>query len=62
MSDVKEVRDIKTRQIGRNVWVDLYVSLPQNRTITEVHSISGKIRERIAEKVEYLGNVNVVCV
>ena len=62
MSDVKEVRDIKTRQIGRNMWIDLYVSLPANKTIAEVHSISGEIRERIAGRVEYLGNVNVVCV
>ncbi|KKL10124.1 hypothetical protein LCGC14_2558970, partial [marine sediment metagenome] len=62
MSDVTEVKDIKTRQIGRNVWIDLYVSLPANKTIMEVHSISGEICERIAGRVEHLGNVNVVCV
>ena len=62
MSDVKEVREIKTRQIGRSVWVDLYVSLPGNKTITEIHAISDEIRERIAGSVDYLGNVNVVCV
>ena len=62
MSDVKEVKDIKTRQIGRNVWVDLYVSLPSNKTIMEVDSISDEIRQRIAGRVNHLGNVNVVCV
>ncbi len=62
MGDVKEVRDIKTRQIGRSVWVDLYVSLPGDKTIAEIDAISEQIRERIAGRVEYLGNVNVVCV
>ncbi len=62
MPDVKEVKDIKTRQIGRNAWIDLYISLPGNKTIKEIGTISDEIRERIAGKVEYLGNVNVVCV
>ena len=30
--------------------------------MAEIDAISGQIRERIAGKVEYLGNVNVVCV
>jgi len=62
VSDVSEVKEIKTRQIGRSVWVDLYVSLPGNKTIRETHAISDEIRRRIAGRVEYLGNVNVVCV
>ena len=64
VSDIPEVGsvvNIKTRQIGRSVWVDLHVSLPVNKTITEVHEISNKIRQSIAGRIEYLGNVNVVC-
>jgi cation diffusion facilitator family transporter len=61
MPEVGNVVNIKTRQIGRSVWVDLHVSLPVNKTITEVHEISDKIRQSIAERIEYLGNVNVVC-
>jgi len=61
MSDVKEIRDIKTRQIGRRVWVDLYVSLPPDKTIAEVNAISGQIRRNIENRIEYLGNVNVFC-
>jgi divalent metal cation (Fe/Co/Zn/Cd) transporter len=60
-SDVKEVRDIKTRQIGRRVWVDLHVCLPPEKTITEVNAIAGQIRQSIKNRIEYLGNVNVFC-
>lgn len=64
VSDIPEVgsvKNIKTRQIGRSVWVDLHVSLPIDKTITEVHEITDNIRQSIAERIEYLGNVNVVC-
>ncbi len=60
--DVREIRNIKTRQIGRSVWVDLYVCLPGERTIAEVNAISGRIRQGIKRKIEHLGNVNVICV
>ncbi len=61
MTEIKEVKDIKTRQIGRNVWVDLYVSLPKNKTIAEVNTISTRIRHGIANRLEHLGNVNIIC-
>ena len=61
MPDVKKVRDIKTRQIGRRVWVDLYVSLPGDKTIAEVKAISGQIRKSITGRIEHTGNVNVIC-
>ncbi|MHC4075118.1 MAG: cation diffusion facilitator family transporter [Planctomycetota bacterium] len=61
MAEVKEIKDIKTRQIGRNIWVDLYVSLPPDKTIAEVNTISGQIRKLIGDKIEHLGNVSVIC-
>jgi cation diffusion facilitator family transporter len=61
MAEVKEIKDIKTRQIGRSVWVDLYVSLPPDKTIAEVNTISGQIRKSIGDKIEHLGNVSVIC-
>ncbi len=61
MPDVKKVRDIKTRQIGRCVWVDLYVSLPGDKTIAEVKAISGQIRHSIVGRIKHTGNVNVIC-
>lgn len=62
MSDVKQVRDIKTRQIGRSVWIDLYVALPGDKTIAEVSAISGRIRKKIGNSIASLGNLNVICV
>ena len=61
MPNVKKVRDIKTRQIGRCVWVDLYVSLPDDKTIAEVKAISGQIRQSIEDRVDHTGNVNIIC-
>jgi len=61
MAEVKEIKDIKTRQIGRSVWVDLYVSLPPDKTIAEVNVISARIRYGLTERLEHLGNVNVIC-
>jgi len=61
MSEVKKVKDVKTRQIGRSIWVDLYISLPPDKTIAQVNTISVRIRHNIAESFEHLGNVNVIC-
>ena len=61
MAEVKEIKDIKTRQIGRSVWIDLYVSLPPDKTIAEVNTISAQIRYGLTERLEHLGNVNVIC-
>lgn len=60
--DITDVADIKTRQIGRNVWIDLYISLPGDRTVADVDQVSRRIRRRIAERITHLGNVNVIYV
>ncbi|MHC4225962.1 MAG: cation diffusion facilitator family transporter [Planctomycetota bacterium] len=61
MAEVEEIREIKTRQIGRRVWVDLHVCLPADKTIEEVHAMSGRIRQSVGGKIDHLGNVNVIC-
>ncbi len=61
MPDVSKVSHVKTRQIGRSVWVDLHVSLPSDKTIAEVSEISEQIRQAINRTIKYLGNVNVIC-
>ncbi len=60
--DVKEIRDIKTRQIGRNVWVDLYIRLPVDKTITEAHGISDRIQQNLKNNISHLGNINTIYV
>lgn len=61
MPEVKDVINIKTRQIGRLVWVDLHIRLPIDKTINEVHEISNGIRRGIGRKIKHVENVNVVC-
>jgi cation diffusion facilitator family transporter len=61
MSEIKEIKDIKTRQIGRTIWLDLHVSMPTDKTIAEVNALSGQIRASIGDKIEHLGNVSVIC-
>lgn len=62
MPDVTQVKDIKTRQAGRDVWIDLYVRVPGNKTIAEVHAICGRIRQSIEHAIEHPGRINVICV
>jgi cation diffusion facilitator family transporter len=61
MTEIKEIKDIKTRQIGRTIWLDLHVSMPTDKTIAEVNALSGQIRASIGDKIEHLGNVSVIC-
>ncbi|MHC4175543.1 MAG: cation diffusion facilitator family transporter, partial [Planctomycetota bacterium] len=61
MTEVKEIKDIKTRQIGRSVWADLYVSLPTDKTIAEVNATCERIRQCVGGRIEHMGNVNVIC-
>ncbi|MFC1462014.1 cation diffusion facilitator family transporter [Verrucomicrobiota bacterium] len=60
--DVTCVENIKTRQIGRSVWVDIYVSLPVDKTIAEVDMVSQRIREGIEKRIRHVGNINVMYV
>jgi len=62
LPEVKDVKDIKTRQIGRSVWIDLYVSLPDDRTVAEAGAISDKIRLEIKNNLQHVGNINVMYV
>lgn len=62
ITEVKEVKNIRTRQIGRYVWVDLYVRLSTKKTVLEAQEISNEIRQCLEINISYLGNVNVICV
>ncbi|MHC4123680.1 MAG: cation diffusion facilitator family transporter [Planctomycetota bacterium] len=61
MTEIKEIKDIKTRKIGRAIWVDLHVSMATDKTIAEANAVSGRIQESIGDKIEHLGNVSVIC-
>ena len=59
--EVEKIRDIKTRQIGRRIWVDLFVSLPADKTIAEVNTISAHIQRGICGRIEHVEKINVIC-
>ena len=61
VDEIREIKNIKTRQVGRTVLVNLHISLPPDKTIAEVNTISARISHRLSERLKYLGNVNVVC-
>ncbi len=62
MREVKKIKDIKTRQIGRNVWADVYVTLVPNKTVAEAHEISCRIRRSLKGLMKRLETVNVIYV
>lgn len=57
---VEEVRMVKTRQVGRAVWVDLYVRLPISQTMAEAQLVAERIQQTIHKRIKYLGNVNII--
>lgn len=62
VNHVKAIQNIKTRQIGRNIWVDLYVHLSASKTVSESHEISERIREGLMRRMKHLGRINVIYV
>lgn len=62
VSNVKEVRNIRTRQIGRFFWVDLDICFPVDMPINEVSRISDRIRKMLFKKIRYLENINIIYV
>lgn len=62
LADVSGIEKIKTRQVGRNINVELFISFPADKTLNEIHAISNKITETIKNNMKYIGNVNVIYV
>lgn len=60
--DVQEVKNIKARQIGRDIWVDLYISVAGGKKIDETDEISVNIRNILSDSIKYLGNVHIIFV
>lgn len=56
---VIEVRDIKTRLVGRNLWVDLEACIPGDRPIAEGLKISRKLRAMLIKNITEVAEVSV---
>ena len=60
--EVKQIKDIRTRQIGRNIWADVYVTMVPNKTVAEAHEVSHRIRRNLQSLMKRLETVNVIWV
>ncbi len=56
---VKEVRDIKTRLIGRKMWVDLEIGIPGGLEMEEALRITRKLKQTLAESLVAIAEVSV---
>ena len=61
MGDVMEVRWIRSRNAGQNLWLDISVGVNGDYTIRKVDLIAERIRNRIAREMERVSHVSVHC-
>ncbi|MBI4834659.1 MAG: cation transporter [Planctomycetes bacterium] len=56
---VKEIKDIKTRLVGRKIWVDLDLGVPGNCILGEGLKISEKLKYMLKEKMSNIVDVTI---
>lgn len=59
VEDVREVLELKTRQIGKKIWVELDVLIDPHRTIGEGNVIAERIKAALMRKVTDLERIMV---
>jgi len=60
--EILEVARIRSRQIGRKIWAELYLRFPQDKTIGEIDDVSCKIKDNLTDRMKHLGGVDVIYV
>jgi len=60
--EIMEVTRIRSRQIGRKIWAELYLSFPHDKTIVELDGISRRIKKDLPGRMKHLGGVEVIYV
>jgi cation diffusion facilitator family transporter len=58
-TNVINVHSIKTRKVGSETFVDLHIEVNPQMTVTEGHDTARKVKRRIMESVENIGDVLV---
>ena len=58
---VLEVRWIRARNTGQNLWLDINVGVNADYTIRKVDRIAERIREHIKKEREKVSHVSVLC-
>lgn len=59
MADVRALSGLKTRQIGRKIWVEMDILIDPGRSIREGHIIAEKVKARLLTKMIDLEKVLV---
>ena len=57
--DVRGVVSLKTRAIGQHLSVDMKLGVSPGMTLREGHAIANRVKEKLVEKIDNLGLVNV---
>ena len=57
--DVRGVVSLKTRAIGQHLAVDMKLGVSPEMTLREGHAIANRVKEKLVEKIDNLGMVNV---
>ncbi len=50
-SDIKNLDDIKTRQFGNKIYIDIEISVDQNMILKDAHKIAEDLHDEIEEKL-----------
>ncbi|MBF0123861.1 MAG: magnetosome biogenesis CDF transporter MamM [Magnetococcales bacterium] len=57
VSGVKTVEEIRTRQVGQEIWVDLVIGVDPDLSIQQAKEIGVWVEEQLIEFVPHIGNV-----
>ncbi|MEI6985395.1 MAG: magnetosome biogenesis CDF transporter MamM [Rhodospirillaceae bacterium] len=56
---VREVKALKTRLTGHQIWTDLIIGVDADLTVDEAHVICELVKLRIAERLRHVGSLSV---
>ena len=59
IEDVREVIGLKTRQIGKGIWVELDILIDPHRTIGEGNAIADRVKDTLRRKITDLERIMV---
>lgn len=59
VEDVQAVRNLKARQLGDKIWVDVAVRVAPARTVRECEQIGARVRQSITAGIQGVGQVQV---
>ena len=56
---VKEVKALKTRLTGHQIWSDLIIGVDADLTVEQAHAICERVKLRISERLRHVGSLSV---